>query len=257
LFGLLNLFRELRADLFDLRCELCPGMFHLLGLFRELRTDLLDLFRKLCSDLLHLHCELRPDLLDLRYGERSRDAAGVWLLFGLLNVFFLPIVFGRFTMLELLNLRRSSDRDPSGLRATVRMQFMWCWPTRTRRGASTCFGAYHVRESCSERLSRRRTAADAGSDTAGCAAIYVPRNSKSGTGAGKRRADSAAHAAEGPWRGQLHQYWGSAAVEPPGSDRATQRRPGLDGCLQQASLGQNRRSHGVARAGDGRCFGLG
>jgi hypothetical protein len=64
-------------DVFDLRCELRPGVLNLLDLLRKLRSDLLDLFRELCSDLLHLHCELCSDLLDLWYGERSRVAAGV------------------------------------------------------------------------------------------------------------------------------------------------------------------------------------
>jgi hypothetical protein len=36
-------------------------------------------------------------------------------MFGLLDVFFLPIVFWRFAMLGLLNLRPSSDSDPSGV----------------------------------------------------------------------------------------------------------------------------------------------
>jgi hypothetical protein len=127
-------------------------------------------------------------------------------MFGLLDVFFLPIVFGRFTMLGLLNLWCSSDSDASGLRTAVWLQFVWCWRTGTGRGAGTCFGAYYVHESCAEHISRCRTAADVGSDAAGCPAIDVPRNSKSGTGSGDgQRPDFAADAAEGSRRGQLHQ----------------------------------------------------
>ena len=74
MFDLLNLFRELRADVFDVRSELRS---RLLNLLRKLRADLLNLFGELCSDLLHLHCQLCSDVLDLWYGERSRDAAGV------------------------------------------------------------------------------------------------------------------------------------------------------------------------------------
>jgi hypothetical protein len=54
-----------------------PDLFDLLNLRGELRADLLDLLRKLRADLLRLHCQLCSDVLDLWYGERSRDAAGV------------------------------------------------------------------------------------------------------------------------------------------------------------------------------------